>query len=95
MPRELDISVETVLIDQLKDLSPSHGHHLLCYRETTIVPHNSANESRSKQHVRSFDEMNLGPLLTRRERGGTPCPTSTHDDDLHCVIPPSLFSIRS
>jgi hypothetical protein len=62
-------------------VSPSHGNHLLCGCKTAVIPHNSASEPRSKQHVRSFYEMNLDSLFACR--GSTTCPTSTHDDDFH------------
>jgi hypothetical protein len=43
---ELDIPVETILINLLKDLATPHGDHLFRSRKTAIVSHDAAHEPR-------------------------------------------------
>ena len=63
MTGEFNPAMKTILIDQMEDFPTSHGDHLLGGAEAAVVAHDSPDQAGSQQHVRPFNQKDLGALF--------------------------------
>ena len=101
MAGELDIFMPEILFDHAKQLAAAHGDHLLRGGIPSIISHDAANQTGSKQHIGPFQKGNLRPQLSRFNGSRTAGPAAAcnhnlfHDCNLLFIIfkygPSSLF----
>ena len=72
----------------------AHGDGFLSSGETTIVSHDTANQTGAQQHIGSFQKSNLSACLSGSDSGAAAGPAATNNNNFnHCKTHPFNLKI--